>query len=74
MLAVDRKGCGKCLGKRTKLNEHTVLCWVKLNVGMFKVMCDAGQTQNSLDTQKVPNQEYQPNERANVFAELCPML
>lgn len=29
---------------------------------MFKVIFVAGQTQNFLDTQKVLNQEYEPNE------------
>lgn len=35
---------------------------MKLKVGMFKVIFVAGQTQNFLDTQKVLNQEYEPNE------------
>lgn len=45
---------------------------MKLNFGMFKVMCVAGQTQNSLDTQNVLNLEYQPSESAGEY--LCSAL
>lgn len=75
-LAVARKGCEGCWGKRAKVNECAVLWRTKFSIDMSKVLWGRPQLFKCLQRSWVKgiSQMKVWAEVRELFAELCPML